>query len=61
VIGEHLEDETGQILKYWRVEKADSAIILPIQNQQLILLPPTYHPGLGEKTLDFLGGRMSSD
>ncbi|MBO3458395.1 NUDIX hydrolase [Aetokthonos hydrillicola CCALA 1050] len=58
VIGEHLQDETGQILEYWRVEKADSAIILPIQNQQLILPPPTYRPGLGEKTLDFPGGRV---
>lgn len=58
VIGEHLQDETGQILEYWRVEKADSVIILPIQNQQLILPPPTYRQGLGEKTLDFPGGRI---
>jgi hypothetical protein len=58
VIGEHLLDETGQTLEYWRVEKADSVIILPIQNQQLILPPPTYRPGLGEKTLDFPGGRV---
>ena len=39
-------------------KKADSVIILPIQNQQLILPPPTYRPGLGEKTLDFPGGRV---
>jgi hypothetical protein len=58
VIGEYLQDETGQILEYWRVEKADSVIILPIQNQQLILPPPNYRPGLGEKTLDFPGGRV---
>ncbi len=58
VIGEHLQDETGQILEYWRVEKADSVIILPIQNQQLILPPPTYRPGVGDKTLDFPGGRV---
>ncbi len=58
VIGEHLQDEQGQIREYWRVEKADSVIILPIQNQQLILPPPTYRPGVGEKTLDFPGGRI---
>ena len=58
VIGEHLKDEKGQILEYWRVEKADSVVILPIQNQQLILPPPTYRPGVGEKTLDFPGGRL---
>ncbi|MDJ0618615.1 MAG: NUDIX hydrolase [Calothrix sp. MO_192.B10] len=58
VIGEHLQDEQGETLEYWRVEKADSVIILPIQNQQLILPPPTYRPGLGEKTLDFPGGRV---
>lgn len=28
------QDETGQTLEYWRVEKADSVIILPIHNQQ---------------------------
>jgi hypothetical protein len=58
LIGEHLQDEQGKILEYWRVEKADSAIILPIQNQQLILPPPTYRPGLQAVTLDFPGGRV---
>ena len=58
VIGEHLQDETGKILEYWRVEKADSVVILPIQNRNLILPPPTYRPGVGEKTLDFPGGRV---
>lgn len=59
VIGEHLQEpKQGQILEYWRVEKADSVIILPIQNHQLILPPPTYRPGLGKATLDFPGGRL---
>jgi hypothetical protein len=58
VIGEHLQNDKGQILEYWRVEKADSVIILPIQNQQLILPPPSYRPGVQEKTLDFPGGRV---
>ncbi|MGD1875336.1 MAG: NUDIX hydrolase [Mastigocoleus sp.] len=58
LIGEHLQDETGQVLEYWRIEKADSVVILPIQNQKLILPLPTYRPGMGEKTLDFPGGRV---
>ncbi len=58
LIGEHLQTEQGEILEYWRVEKADSVIILPIYNQQLILLPPTYRPGIGKTTLDFPGGRL---
>ncbi|MGK7871955.1 MAG: NUDIX hydrolase [Xenococcaceae cyanobacterium] len=58
LIGEHLQQTQGQILEYWRVEKADSVVILPIQNHQLILPPPTYRPGLGKSTLDFPGGRI---
>ena len=57
LIGEHLKDTQDNVLEYWRVEKEDSIIVLPIQNQQLILPPPTYRPGLGEATLDFPGGR----
>ena len=58
LIGEDLQDEQERNLEYWRIEKADSAIILPIQNQQIILPPPTYRPGLGTVTLDFPGGRI---
>ncbi|WP_232731720.1 NUDIX hydrolase [Kamptonema formosum] len=58
LIGEHLQDNRGRILEYWRVEKADSAVILTLQNGNLILPPPTYRPGLGQATLDFAGGRV---
>lgn len=58
LIGEHLQDSQGKSLEYWRVEKVDSVIILPLLNQRLILPPPTYRPGLGETTLDFPGGRV---
>jgi len=40
VIGENLEDDQGQILEYWRVEKADSVIILPIQGDRHSQLHP---------------------
>ncbi|BAY96388.1 putative hydrolase, NUDIX family [Tolypothrix tenuis PCC 7101] len=60
VIGEHLQDNCGQTLEYWRVEKADSVVILPIQSHQIILPPPSYRPGLSKLTLDFPGGRLPS-
>jgi len=59
LIGEHLQDERGQVLEYWRIEKADSAVILPILNGHLILPTPNYRPGVGEPTLDFPGGRVA--
>ena len=60
-IGEHLQDAHGTVLEYWRVEKADSVIILPLQNQRLIMPLPTYRPGLGKTTWDFPGGRCPAD
>lgn len=60
LIGEHLQDHRGQILEYWRVEKDDSVIILPISNHQILLPPPSYRPGLGQVTLDLPGGRVPS-
>ncbi len=61
VIGEHLQDAQGKQLEYWRVEKADSAIILPIQHRHLLLPHPSYRPGVGKATLDFPGGRVLQD
>lgn len=65
LIGERLQTPQGQQLEYWRIEKADSVIILPIQrnglgsSDQCILLPtPSYRPGIGQVTLDFPGGRV---
>lgn len=60
LIGEHIQAE-GQTLDYWRIEKADSVIILPIQDKQLLLPAPSYRPGIGRKTLDFPGGRCSKE
>ena len=61
LIGEHLQDPQGRVLEYWRVEKAHSVIILPIQNHQLILPPPMYRPGVGRATWDFPGGRVPAE
>ncbi|PSN20689.1 NUDIX hydrolase [filamentous cyanobacterium CCP5] len=61
LIGEHLQDDRGTVLEYWRVEKADSVVILPIQRGHLVLPVPTYRPGVGKPTLDFPGGRCPAN
>jgi hypothetical protein len=53
LIGEHLQDDQGQLLDYWRVERANTIVVLPILVDHLILPTPTYRPGVGEPTLDF--------
>lgn len=58
IIGEKLQDDQEQILDYWRVEKADSVVIITRQNHQFFLPIPMYRPGLGKTTLDFPGGRI---
>ena len=58
LIGEHLRDDRNRVLDYWRVETANSAVILTVQDNYLILPPATYRPGVGQSTLDFPGGRV---
>ena len=57
LFGEKLETPQGETLDYWRIEKADSIIVLPVYQQQLLLPPPVYRPGVGQFTWDFPGGR----
>lgn len=59
LIGEHLQDQEGQILEYWRIEKADSVVVLPLQGDRILLAVPSYRPGVGQVTLDFPGGRVA--
>jgi hypothetical protein len=58
LLGEHLIDDQSQSLEYWRIEKADSVILLPRYQQHLLLPPPAYRPGIGQSTWDFPGGRI---
>lgn len=58
LIGEKLQDEQQRILDYWRVEKADSVVIVTIQSGRFLLPKPAYRPGVGKTTLDFPGGRV---
>jgi len=58
---ERLQDNTGQVLDYWRVEKAASCIVLTLTaDGQLVLPRPQYRPGVGRETLDFCGGRCDA-
>ncbi|MBP0029015.1 hypothetical protein [Roseofilum sp. Guam] len=61
LIGEQLEDHQGQVLDYWRVEKADSVVIVTIQGDRVILPVPQYRPGVQGITLDFAGGRVRNE
>ena len=58
LIGEKLQDRQGKILDYWRVEKADSVVIVTIQGDRFLLPKPMYRPGIQSTTLDFPGGRV---
>jgi len=60
LVGERLQPPGGEDLDYWRIERADSAIIVPIWQQQLVLAPAAYRPGIGTVTLDFPGGRIAA-
>ncbi|MGL5065150.1 MAG: NUDIX hydrolase [Microcoleus sp.] len=60
LIAEHLETTEGQIVEYWRVERADSVIVLTIQDNKFLFPVPMYRPGVGETTLDFPGGRVAA-
>lgn len=59
LVGERLQTPDRQTVDYWRVEKADSAIVLPIWREQVVLPPAVYRPGLGQATLDLPGGRVA--
>jgi hypothetical protein len=60
LIGEHLQDDRQQVLDYWRVERADSIVVLTIQGDKLLFPMLNYRPGLGKPTLDFPGGRVEA-
>ena len=53
-------DDTEAELEYWRVEKDDSIIVIPIQNEQIICAARCFRPGIKELSLDFPGGRVDA-
>ncbi|MCP5279522.1 MAG: NUDIX hydrolase [Thiobacillus sp.] len=58
LVGERWICDKGKELEYWRVEKVDSVIVLPIHRGQLLTAKPTFRPGVCRHTLDFPGGRL---
>jgi len=54
-------DDTEAELEYWRVEKDDSVIVVPIQNEQIICAAPYFRPGIKALSLDFPGGRLHAN
>jgi hypothetical protein len=58
LIGEHWLCDKGKKLEYWRVEKVDSVIVLPIQKGRIFCVKPTFRVGIHRSTLDFPGGRL---
>ena len=60
LVGERLKTPDGEELDYWRIEKTNSAVVVPIWRQQLVLAPVTYRPGIQAVTLDFPGGRVTT-
>ena len=58
LVGERWLCDKGKELEYWRVEKVDSVIVLPIQRGQILCAKPTFRVGILHSTLDFPGGRL---
>lgn len=58
VVAERLEEAPGHELDYWRVEKADSVVVVTLLGDQILLPPRTYRPGVSRVTLDLPGGRV---
>lgn len=61
IIGEKWQDDQENLLDYWRVEKADSVIIITFWQNQFIFPKLTYRVGIDQVTLDFAGGRIKSN
>ena len=57
LFGERWVTDKGQELEYWRVERPDSVIVLPIHKGDFLLPHSCFRPGVKRGTLDFPGGR----
>ena len=58
MLAEQWIDDQGKTLDYWRVERVDSVIVMPIWRGQLLLPHPQFRPGVQRLTLDLPGGRL---
>ncbi|CEM03325.1 unnamed protein product [Vitrella brassicaformis CCMP3155] len=61
LIGERYDTGQGkEAVEYWRVIKPDSVIVIVLHEGHIILPAPSYRPGIGKPTVDFVGGRRRS-
>lgn len=58
VYADKLLDDKNQELEYWHFDRADSVVVIAVQQGDFLLPAPQYRPGVGETTLDFAGGRI---
>ena len=58
LIGESYTDQDGKDIEYYRVEKTESVIVLPIYKDLIYCAPASFRPGVQRSTLDFPGGRI---
>ena len=55
---EELEDHEGKHLEWSRIEKPDSLLLVVRMDEEILLGPPSYRPGIAQWTLDLPGGRL---
>lgn len=60
IVLERLRDNKSNLLDYWRIERADSVIVLVVYRGQLVFPKMQFRPGIGRATLDFPGGRVDA-
>lgn len=58
VYADKLEDGEGKQLEYWHFDRADSVVVLAMRDGAFLLPRRQFRPGVGEATLDFVGGRI---
>ena len=51
-------DEKGAEIDYWRAERPDSVIVLPLHRGRILVPPPYFRPGANVDTIDLPGGRL---
>ena len=58
IVGERRLDAGGSEVDYWRIEKADSLLIVLRHSGRIVLPAPSYRPGVDRRCLDLAGGRI---
>ena len=58
LVAEKWQDYQSNEVEYWRIEKVDSVIVVPLQAGCIYCVVPTFRPGVGFETLDLPGGRL---